>query len=603
MELLYFIGKDTPINIITSSSQHKILPPTYNIHVKTGGIDINEIKTSLANDNDQYNDIFYIVVPESFIPQFQVPSIKWILSRKHANVYHILLCDVNLYDTLSHKSYFNSLKSEKILQQIFNCHSPYARILSCISCIPSTTHVDQTIDKKIIYQPSTTTLFVDIDTNANAKLYAGLILDTHKNLKGYNPEFIVDASNDLSLKEDGYAFIYTFDLSSNDSKKIKVMSKRPLSQILMNYNQLTQIQNIQLVCRDINFPNAEIIAQLDQNLFPYTCVKEYNSCKNIITMYDDVKIENLPLFLNTIRKLPLFSSFTKVIFNSIANILFDEVINDIFVTINPEEDSTKSRCFLETQSQMDEMIIVSLIPSCGVSKLPNATIDQHQKPKYFIEKFGNDDLAEQMTQFSCVVKAFHPLVDASKDKWKDCKIKDVFQNIDYDCSNDVENNFTLAYYPSPHPYIFSSFLRYQAINYLSFFTSRGIKVVGVHQKRKRLGVTPTQKCNLKYYKDAIESIKQHFESSEIHFLLFNDFLNLKEICGSYTLVKETDGLSLAILSLCDSLILSTSSFSWWAGTLNKKAIIYAPKKWIEPSLFSSDLERKFSTNDWNQLEN
>ena len=592
MELLYFIGKDAPINIITSSTQPKMSPPIYNIHVKTGGIDIHEIKSCLLNDNDQYNDIFYLVIPETFATQFQLPSIKWILSRKHANVLHILLCDVNLYDSLTHKPFFKETNISFILQQIFHCHSPFARILSTIN----NTKTD--LDKKLASEASSSNLFVDVKSNNYTKLYAGLILDTFYDdiNKIYNPEFIVDLTKNQLIKEDGYSFIYLFDDGN------KILTKRSLSQILCNYKQIQSIQNVQLVCKDINFPNPEIINQLQQNLFPFTCVKQHNSCKNTITLFDDTKIENLALFLNTIRKLPLFSSFTKVVFNYIPTILFDEVVNEIFVTINLI-DETSAKCFLETEEQSHETIIMPLIPSCRNFK------EEHQqnnniKPKYFMEKFGEDDLGEQMTQFACVVKAFQPLVESSKDLWKACKIKDVFQNVDYECVDTNENNFSLAYYPTPHSFIFKSSIYYQALNYLSTFTSQNMKVIGVHQKRKRLGTTTTQKCNVKYYKDSIESIKQNFQSSRLHFLLFNDVHNLKEICGSYTLVKEiNDGLSLAILSLCDGLILSTSSFSWWAGTLNKKAIIYAPKKWIEPSLFSSELERKFSSNEWNHIDN
>ena len=88
-----------------------------------------------------------------------------------------------------------------------------------------------------------------------------------------------------------------------------------------------------------------------------------------------------------------------------------------------------------------------------------------------------------------------------------------------------------------------------------------------------------------YYKSAIELIRMKVENPK--FLIFSDDRAraqqyIFDILEEYTYCCGTEFEDFISLSECDHLIISASTFSWWAGFLSKKVnkIVIAPKFWL-----------------------
>ena len=58
MELLYFLGQDTSINIITSEYGQKLKSPAINVHIKTGGVTVQDVELFLTEDKDEAKEAF-----------------------------------------------------------------------------------------------------------------------------------------------------------------------------------------------------------------------------------------------------------------------------------------------------------------------------------------------------------------------------------------------------------------------------------------------------------------------------------------------------------------------------------------------------------------
>jgi len=114
------------------------------------------------------------------------------------------------------------------------------------------------------------------------------------------------------------------------------------------------------------------------------------------------------------------------------------------------------------------------------------------------------------------------------------------------------------------------------------------KIVGVHV---RLGdyLRPDCRpihhvCSKEYYERAVSN----FNLDEYQVVVCTDNINAYR---SYINLTNADVLeefsvleSLYFLSICDSIVMSNSSFSWWGAYLGKqKEIVYAPSRWFGPN--------------------
>ena len=97
-------------------------------------------------------------------------------------------------------------------------------------------------------------------------------------------------------------------------------------------------------------------------------------------------------------------------------------------------------------------------------------------------------------------------------------------------------------------------------------------------------------CGLDYYKQAIAYILEHITSPK--FYLFSDDIewcqeNISPLLKGYdvSFVNWNHHLNsykdMQLMTMCKSLIIANSSFSWWAAYLNQNnPIVIAPEKWI-----------------------
>jgi len=111
---------------------------------------------------------------------------------------------------------------------------------------------------------------------------------------------------------------------------------------------------------------------------------------------------------------------------------------------------------------------------------------------------------------------------------------------------------------------------------------------GVHIRRTDYVGTPMEVCSIDYYINAMEFIKKR--NPETEFVIFSDDIPwTKEILDDENLLfvdssefnNYVDSYDMFFMTLCDNLIISNSSFSWWGAWLNRNEdkIIIAPKKW------------------------
>lgn len=104
-------------------------------------------------------------------------------------------------------------------------------------------------------------------------------------------------------------------------------------------------------------------------------------------------------------------------------------------------------------------------------------------------------------------------------------------------------------------------------------------------------------CGIEYYKKAIEILSSKIENPI--FYLFSDEPEVaSEILGSqfnYKIINANTGKDswkdMHLMSLCKHNIIANSSFSWWAGWLNRNPgkIVIRPKKWVNEEKNTSGL--------------
>lgn len=110
-------------------------------------------------------------------------------------------------------------------------------------------------------------------------------------------------------------------------------------------------------------------------------------------------------------------------------------------------------------------------------------------------------------------------------------------------------------------------------------------------------------CTEEYYTKAIDVIKSKVDSP-VYYVFSNDIAWCKEklapIIGDAKIIYvdwncgKDSYRDMQLMSLCKSLIIANSSFSWWGTYLNgRKPLVVAPKKWVnEPLAF------EFTLDEW-----
>jgi hypothetical protein len=92
-----------------------------------------------------------------------------------------------------------------------------------------------------------------------------------------------------------------------------------------------------------------------------------------------------------------------------------------------------------------------------------------------------------------------------------------------------------------------------------------------------------------YYKTALET--SNFNTDEYNILVFSDRMDqckelLKELDYPFHFIQnETNVLDFTMMSLCDTNIVSNSTFSWWAAYMNQnkhKQVIVTESEWFGP---------------------
>ena len=103
-------------------------------------------------------------------------------------------------------------------------------------------------------------------------------------------------------------------------------------------------------------------------------------------------------------------------------------------------------------------------------------------------------------------------------------------------------------------------------------------------------------CTSEYYNDAISTVNK--ETSNPYFFVFSDDIDWAKTLNlpQNTIFvgpewKLQDYEEFAIMSICKHNITANSTFSWWAGWLNKnpKKILITPKKWFVDGKNEGDL--------------
>lgn len=115
-------------------------------------------------------------------------------------------------------------------------------------------------------------------------------------------------------------------------------------------------------------------------------------------------------------------------------------------------------------------------------------------------------------------------------------------------------------------------------------------------------------CGMDYYKKAIEYMNAQIADSNI-FVFSDDIEWCKKELYSYPRLEFVDDellidnphYSLVLMSLCKNIIISNSSFSWWAAWLNSapNKIVVSPSKWYLNNSVNTDY---LIPSDWIKIQ-
>jgi hypothetical protein len=119
-------------------------------------------------------------------------------------------------------------------------------------------------------------------------------------------------------------------------------------------------------------------------------------------------------------------------------------------------------------------------------------------------------------------------------------------------------------------------------NFLAQFNNK--KIIGMHVRRGDYLASGCRErhflCTYEYFKQAL----QNFPNEYIKIVCTDDIQNCQDILqipNTYIMENNTEIEDLFLISQCDNVIMSNSSFSWWGHFLGKqKETVVAPTRWF-----------------------
>lgn len=597
MELLFFLGQDTPINVISEPTHSKLMPPFMNVHIKAGGVDVKDLEAFLLLDNDIYNDLVYLSIPVDYMETYQASSnIKWLMWRLHNDMCHALICDNDMYDKLNH-GLMRWLQSSYVAKQLLQLHSSFAKVACDVpvdgsDCICTFDDTQIVADGKLYVHAKSHPLL--------RKTFAGCLLQNHTQTPSYLQCDFVGYRGRPSNAVVEAPYVYCWP-------SFTLNCKRPLSSIITSLNQLKHLETI-VLCKDLARPQLELVETLQNLCVDFKMVQQDQKVyvqqhRPTLYLHESIVIHNFSMFLSLLRKCPAFNTFSSMLLHAppaSSTHTFDfNMINDSFVYLKDYTlDVSSLKAVLHTSD--DGNVVAPLVYPMSTSQPISGSMDPYLTD-YYIDTLGDKDFAEQMTEYASAIKSFHVVANVYKDAWSLIKLKQYFQNVVYNVTQPFStgNNFVLAAQPVKHPFVFHSKVYNEAIKLISKLQAQNYSVVGVHYRRVKLGASVTYPCSDEYYKKAIQEAVKSFP--RVCFLLGGGSNPVQEKVGDDHLVvsnHEDEAVAMCAFTLCDGFIMSTSSFAWWSAVLNTKGKVWCPKRWFSHSSWNQDLERKMKQEDW-----
>ena len=127
-------------------------------------------------------------------------------------------------------------------------------------------------------------------------------------------------------------------------------------------------------------------------------------------------------------------------------------------------------------------------------------------------------------------------------------------------------------------------LKNDATLFLKSISQNGVQNVGIHVRRGDFDTTRLQKIGFSVAsKDYIDNAMVHFQhifSNKVQFIVLSDDirwcrenLQFDNISIHFSQLKEV-GTDLALMTLCDHMIITSGSFGWWGGWLAGGKVVY-----------------------------
>ena len=571
MELLHLLKQDTKLNIITSSECVSLEPkPVLNVKIIMNEFD--QVETLLSShDYTQYDVVVYLTT----IHEVKLPdSIKVLVQRKFNGINQMLLSETTLYESIPHYTHLKWLRPKSILDELCKCHSPFSRVLINYNSYTA----NLCCDKALVSLSDT--LIDDINYESkHSNLYAGLILyESSYDVSKYQPDFIAEFNVENAIN---YPYQYTWD-------HVTISCKRTLSSVLTSLQQLHHLQ-VDIETEDMFNTNTNLINKLHSLGIPCHLREKKWPSNHRIVLNHNASIPNINTFLQYLRKLPPLSSFGLLVLDKHDHYA-SQGMNDTFALV--KEDAVddvigKTNAYLYS-SHRSFVVISPYIPAVDTSSILLQPKVQTRKV-YYTPTIGDADLADQMTEYASISGEFEVGVDVKKLSM--LQLQNTFQNIRFkEMTKPTQSSFQLSVQPQKSTFIFHSSIVLQAQRYLSKLYQSSCVVLGIHQKCKRVKRSFSCSCSLQYYEDGLKRLLNNFQDKSVAVVLCNASRaedNLLPMIQSFNVQVHTMpewidlATQMAVLSVVDGLILSTSSFAFWAGVMNSNSSnIVSPTKWV-----------------------
>lgn len=137
----------------------------------------------------------------------------------------------------------------------------------------------------------------------------------------------------------------------------------------------------------------------------------------------------------------------------------------------------------------------------------------------------------------------------------------------------------------------------EVLNEMGYEDSPNDVVVAIHSRRgdylrkdlKEFGyITP----NASYYRNAMEFFRKKFHEKRVFFVAASNDINwLREQLGKeeniFFLQNNPPFIDMAVLSLCNHVIMSSGTFGWWAGWMSRGTVVYYKHLYTPGSIYAS----------------